>query len=144
MLSHKLLTVNPTENATYEKDSLKLLLEDFGSERSLFRIVPAFKYQSEGDGNILFGDKIILETASRNLDRPAFVHSSGGSSGPLGFTALGGKVKMPAKSKEETMEVNVSLDVKTCWNINMFEPYTKESCSNFNCGDYIWINHSEE
>jgi hypothetical protein len=39
-----LLTVNPHDNATYEKDSLKLTLEDFGSERSLFRIEPGYKF----------------------------------------------------------------------------------------------------
>lgn len=88
VLSHKVVTVNPTENATHEKDSLKLQLEDFGSERSLFRVVPAYKYQSEGDGNIYFGDKIQLETLSREMNRPAYIHSSGGSSFVLGYQGI--------------------------------------------------------
>jgi hypothetical protein len=37
------------QEATVEKGNYKVTLDDYTSENTLFRIVPAFKYQKDGD-----------------------------------------------------------------------------------------------
>jgi hypothetical protein len=140
-----LLTVNPHDNATYEKDSLKLTLEDFGSERSLFKIEPGYKFQSEGDGRVFFGDKIVLESVTRELNRCSYVHSAAVPSAPLGFQGITQATMSPGKmAGEASMEINASLDQRTMWTVDCYEPYKTESSHIFSCGDYVWISHSEE
>jgi hypothetical protein len=60
----------------------------------LFKIEPSYKYQSEGDGNIYFGDKILLISLTRELSRPGYVHATGGKDQPLGFSGLTGIAKL--------------------------------------------------
>ena len=61
LTSHKYLTLNSQLSAETEKDNFKITFEDFSSENSHFRIVPGYKFQIHGSGNVKISDKVFFE-----------------------------------------------------------------------------------
>ncbi|CAG9317756.1 unnamed protein product [Blepharisma stoltei] len=143
--SHKFLTLNSQKSSEVERENLKLSLEDYGSEYSHFRIEPSFRYQKEGNGLVRLNDKVHFEIAIPELNRMAYLHSSKDTLilPPISRLMTG----LSASGSEEqpnSLEINVSLDKKTRWAINLYAPFVKDSNQYLSCGDYIWLTRVEE
>lgn len=122
LASGRLLSVNSKENADIEKDNLKVSLIDFFSDASLIRILPAFKYQKEGDGLITYSDRIVFEIVIPETNKAGFLHSS-------------------SQISLYDNEVNLSFDIKTNWRLTLYTGNTEPSI--LLSGNHYWLTHSE-
>lgn len=140
--SHRFLTLHSQQSAESERENLRLVLDDFGSEYSHFRIEPSYKYQKQGSGYVRIKDKVHFEITIPELNRVAYLHMS---RGPLIMPPM--VWMMPGEVKNEKMnvqEVNVSLDQKTRWGISLYAPFVQDTSVILACGDYVWLSRSEE
>ena len=120
--SGKFLSLIPKENAEIERENLKVRLCDFFSDSSLIRIVPVYKFQTEGDALVRYEDSIYLEINISGVSRGCYLHASS-----LEFSMI--------------REINFSLDSKTKWRVYQFA--SEHADEKLRCGDYIWLTHSE-
>lgn len=150
--SHKFLTLNSSVSAEAEKDNFKITLEDFPSDYSHFRIVPSYKFQKHGSGGIKVFDKVYLEILIPELRKVAFMHGSKGHyidimmNSIKDYTDYSQENTIGTQSNEQKLkaiEVNVSLDQKTRWSIDVYGDIQKEN-KHLACGDYIWLTMPEE
>lgn len=144
--SHRFLTLNSQKSAEVERENLKLSLEDYGSEYSHFRIEPSFRYQKEGAGLVRLNDKVHFEITIPELNRVAYLHSSKNSviTPPVGRLLTGLSSVSFSEENPNSLEINVSLDKKTRWAIDLYSPFIKDSTQYLSCGDYIWLTRAEE
>lgn len=118
--SAKFLSISSSENAEIEKDNLKLTVNDFFSDASLIRVLPAYKYQTEGTALVKYKDCVYLEITIPGTAKTSYVHCS---------------------NLETVKEVNCSMDVRTKWRIQHFSSiHTNDKLL---YGDHIWLTHSE-
>lgn len=138
--SHRFLTLISRESAEIEKENLKLSLEDYTSEYSHFRIEPSYKYQKEGSGFVRLEDKVHFEITIPELNRVAFLHSSKGPSIVPPISRLISELSSQGINLDlakSVQEINVSLDQKTRWALNVYAPIVKNSSHLLSCSDYI-------
>lgn len=64
------------QEATVEKGNYKVTLDDYTSENTLFRIVPAFKYQKDGDLTIYANEIIVIERVNPFHNKKTSLHAS--------------------------------------------------------------------
>lgn len=143
--SQKFLTLHPDKNSEGERDHLKISLEDFANEHSLFRIEPSFRYQREGNRTVHFGDQIFLEVTVTTFSKPAYLHASATSNSQHPFYKLRELINegnASSRAEDEVVEVNASLDSKKKWRVVKYANYSPDVDS-LNCGDYVWLTHSE-
>ena len=141
--SRKYLTLRPQESAETEKDHLRVSLEDFSSEQALFRIEPAFQFQS--DQSVQSGDLVMLSSFVPQFSRNAYLHSGiTAHERELLTNALQAFTEGRRVSRiAERYEVNASLDGPSLWTLSLFAPYAKEDTDQVMAGDSIWLNNSE-
>ena len=84
----------PKQNAKIEKDNLKVELVDFFSDNSLIRMIPAYKFQKEGNSLIKYNEQAFLEITIPGTSKFSYLHSS-------------------SLSENDIFELNCSLDLKT-------------------------------
>lgn len=65
------------KEAKFENQNYRLTLDPYTSEATLFKIVPAFKYQKDGDQNIYASEIVRIVRAVPFLNKETFVHCSG-------------------------------------------------------------------
>lgn len=73
--SSKFLACYPVE-ASIEKGNYRVTLDDYTSENTLFRIVPAFKYQKDGDLVINYSKFSIISYFKSKKDKYLFTTSN--------------------------------------------------------------------
>jgi hypothetical protein len=76
LASSKFLACHQKE-AKYENNNYKLQLDPYPSEATLFRIIPAFKYQKDGDQIIYASEVVRIIRSSPLLNKVTYVHCSG-------------------------------------------------------------------
>lgn len=76
LASSKFLACDMKE-AKFENQNYKLTLDNYPSEASMFRIVPAFKFQKDGDQIIYASEVVRIMRSIPLLNKPTFVHCSG-------------------------------------------------------------------
>lgn len=140
--SHKFLTLECSDTADIEKENLKVSLEDFTSGRSHFRIVPGFNYQKFTDGVVKNHDKVYLEILVADVRKVAFLHSSRSYSEEILMTGIY-SLLVPQEKIQNYLEVNISFDQKTRWELAEFSQSPSEDLY-LECGDYIWMAKPEE
>ena len=140
--SHKFLTLECNDTADIEKENLKVSLEDFTSARSHFRIVPGYNYQRFTDGVIKNTDKVHLEIMVSDVRKTAFLHSSRSYSDEILRNGIYSLLVLQEDIRNY-LEVNISFDQKTRWEICEFSSSADEDAY-LECGDYIWITKPEE
>ena len=94
LASGKFLSIVPKQNAKIEKDNLKVELVDFFSDNSLIRMIPAYKFQKEGNSLIKYNEQAFLEITIPGTSKFSYLHSS-------------------SLSENDIFELNCSLDLKT-------------------------------
>ena len=146
--SHKYITVNGRENAEREKDNLKISMQDFSDEHSLFKIEAVYQFQREGDGNIRFGDKVRLAVMVPELNKYAYLHCSSlpyekGPFNALRNYTLSKPRDQDASPQADDQEINGSIESPSEWQIMLFMPYIKENSDCVCVGDHVWLTQSE-
>ncbi|EAR98945.2 MIR domain protein (macronuclear) [Tetrahymena thermophila SB210] len=167
--SSKFLACYPIE-ANIEKGNYRVTLDDYTSENTLFRIVPAFKYQKDGDLTIYANEIIVIERVNSFHNKKSILHCSEEINQIKQISFLETKsqfkqieanfkkadtvqVKLPLRVEQHQhtkkvlkREVNISIENETDptkWKVNLFS-YLMESQQKFlKCGDVIWLHHSE-
>jgi inositol 1,4,5-triphosphate receptor type 1/inositol 1,4,5-triphosphate receptor type 3 len=66
-----------TKEAKFENQNYKFQLDMYPSDATLFRIVPAFKFQKEGDQIIYASEVVHIVRQVPILNKPTYLHSSG-------------------------------------------------------------------
>ncbi|CAD8103545.1 unnamed protein product [Paramecium sonneborni] len=148
LASSKFLACHQKE-ARVESSNYKITLDELPSDASLFKILPAYKYQKEGEQVIYASDIVYIVRATSLMNKLTFLHAS---------QEMGnyGKTKKKQKSDEDLQsykndkdiikrEVNASLDEEnqTQWRIFVYSDYVAETSGCLKCGDVIWLHHSE-
>ncbi|CAD8132784.1 unnamed protein product [Paramecium pentaurelia] len=148
LASSKFLACHQKE-ARVESSNYKITLDELPSDASLFKILPAYKYQKEGEQVIYASDIVYIVRATSLMNKLTFLHAS---------QEMGnyGKTKKKQKSDEDLQvyrnekdiikrEVNASLDEEnqTQWRISVYSDYVPETSGCLKCGDVIWLHHSE-
>lgn len=64
------------QEANVQKNNYKVTLEDYTSENTLFKIVPAFKYQKDGDLTIYANEIIVIERVNPLHNKRSILHAS--------------------------------------------------------------------
>jgi len=146
--SHKYITVSGRENAESERDSLRISLQNFSEEHSLFKIEPIYQYQREGDGNIRYGEKVHLTVMVPELAKYVFLHCSPENPEKAamlrkGFRASRVKRLSKLEAASEDLEINGSLESPSDWQVMPFMPYIKENSDLVCVGDHVWLTQSE-
>lgn len=117
--SSKFLTLS-NEKHENDTDNYKIILQDFGSEMSIFCIQSAFKYQEEGTSLIRSGAKVKLGATLKDIEKVVFLNLD-----------------------EMTKEVTGCLETNLAFNLL---PYNLHSIGihDICIGDFFQIIHSEE
>ncbi|CAD8059333.1 unnamed protein product [Paramecium primaurelia] len=148
LASSKFLACHQKE-ARVESSNYKITLDELPSDSSLFKILPAYKYQKEGEQVIYASDIVYIVRATSFMNKLTFLHAS---------QEMGnyGKSRKQKKSDEDLLllkndkdivkrEVNAALDEEnqTQWRISVYSDYVPETSGFLKCGDVIWLHHSE-
>jgi len=143
LASRKYLTIRPSESAETEREHLRVCLEDFSSEQALFRLEPAFQFQS--DQSVHSGNQIIISIFVPQFSRTAYLHSGISSHTRALLTkAVQAFTEGRRVSRvQERYEVNASLDGPSLWTVALFCPYVAEDTEQVMAGDSIWLLNSE-
>ena len=142
--SHKYLTVQSHETAETERDHLRVSLEDFGGELSLFRVEAAFQFQATGDQCVRYGDQVKVCTYIPQFSKTAFLHTSASPRSQKGMGTIITFAEGRRESKlEERFEVNASLEHPSLWTVNLFSAFIPENSLNILIGDSVWFSNSE-
>lgn len=132
VLSHKFLTVIPSETGAIERDALKVCLIDFPNDYSNIKFKPTYKFQKEGDGYIRINDIVLLEIDLSIFNKPGYVN-----------TSIREFPKNSGFLKEDAKEINASLDKKFKWKINLYSYDDIEYIKILNYHDCFWISNLE-
>ena len=146
--SHRYITVSGRENADRERDSLKVSLQDFSEEHSLFKIEPIYQYQKEGDGYIRYSEKIRLAVLIPELSKYIYLHCSPQSPEKLAISKKAYRASRLARGSQPDLsntdlEINGSLESPSDWQVMPFMPYVKENSDLVCVGDHVWLTQSE-
>jgi len=147
LTSHRFLTVKGQENADYEKDNLKVALEDYSSANTHFTVEHAFNYQKEGDEYVRLNDRILLQLFVRELNKAVYLHSSAAGDRESPFTKLRSLSLTQRRSRIReglNNEVNASPEAMTAWTVCEHCPYLPEDTPYLKFGEYVWIKFSEQ
>ena len=143
LASRKYLTLRPLESAEIEREHLRVCLEDFSSDQALFRLEPAFQFQS--DQPVLSGNLVILSIFVSQFTRTAYLHS-GISSHDRALLTYGVHAFTQNRRlsiSQEKYEVNASLESPTLWKMKLFCPFVAEDSEQVMVGDSVWLLNSE-
>ena len=147
LTSHRYLTVKGQENADYEKDSLKVTLEDYTSAHTHFTVEHAFNYQKEGDEFVRLNDRVLLQLFIRELNKAVYLHTSASSDRESPFARLRSisLTNRRSRIREGVIdEVNASPEQMTAWNVCEYCPFVVEDTPYLKFGEYVWIKLSEQ
>ncbi|CAD8068825.1 unnamed protein product [Paramecium sonneborni] len=148
LASSKFLACHQKE-ARVESSNYRITLDELPSDSSLFKILPAYKYQKEGEQVIYASDIVYIVRAISFMNKLTYLHAS---------QEMGnyGKSQKKRKSDEDLLmykndkdiikrEVNAALDEEnqTQWRISVYSDYVPETSGFLKCGDVIWLHHSE-
>lgn len=114
------------QEADKEKENYRLQLDEHPSERSIFKITPAFKYQKEAEQTLTENETVLITHSNRRFRKEVYLHKS--------------EIKLVDKTKRE---VNASSEQKSLWKLQLFASEFIEDSVFLKSGDIIWIYHSE-
>lgn len=148
IISHKYITISGRENAERERDSLRISLQNFSEEHSLFKIEPIYQYQREGDGNIRYSESIRLAVLVPELGKYVYLHCSPQTLDKSASIRKGSPSSRIARiskleSANDDLEINGSLEIPSDWQVMSFMAYTKENSDLVCVGDHVWLTQSE-
>lgn len=146
--SNKFLACRNTE-ADIEKENYKISLNEFSSDATVFKFFPCYKHQKESEGIIYIDDHIFITTTNVVLNKVSYIHLSKPTNVKIKKAelkeenqVLGLQANEVTKSRPK-IEVNSSLESQTKLKMNFYSIYQPETISFLECGDIVWLNHSE-
>ena len=114
------------EQAKQESQNYRVQLDDYTSERTQFKAMPAYQYQADDDQLVRGGDIIFIASNVLISNKQAFLHYS----------------KLKKQQYLAKQEINLSLEEKSGWEINLYqEPLDNNKF--LKVGDIISLYHSE-
>lgn len=156
--SNKFLACRNTE-AEIERENYKVSLDEFSSDVTMFKFLPCYKHQKESEGIIYIDDSIYIASTNAMLNKTPFLHistpttvsirkrdqyeSMNGTTKGENQTLESGRNEIATTKPRYKIEVNASLESQTRLKINYFSNYQAETASFLECGDIVWLNHSE-
>lgn len=134
--------------ADNEKENFKLQLDDYPSDRTIFKFLPAYNYQKDADQIINENETVCIAHINRSLRKEVFLHVSKEISSLQQRLAAFSNKDRVIKEKFITRsslvkEANASLDEKSMWKMRIFSTELEEESMFLKSGDLIWIYHSE-
>jgi hypothetical protein len=159
LASNKFLACHDIE-AEFERESLRLQLEEYPSDSTAFQFLPAFKYQNFSDLVIPSGQTVKIVHMNQRLHKFSYFHCSEELSLiRRTFDAYRNENFLHSESQEgpqidvgesdsnyriNKREVNASFDDATLWRLWVFSSGIQEKDNKvLNCGDIVWFHHSE-
>ena len=151
--SYKYLACYEKE-AEHEKENCKLQLDEYPSEYTIFRIIPAFKYQKDAEQILHENETVLITHFTKGSKKEVFLHASDEISNirkqklPNGYEtkekdSFHYKETKPKKTTIFKREANASIEQKSYWKIQIFSNEFDENSMFLKSGDIIWIYHSE-
>ena len=153
--SNKFLSCRKTE-AQLERQNYKVGLDEYSNDSTVFRFLPCYKHQKDSEGTIFVTDSLYIASVNNILDKVPYLHISNPISVNTKKEKLevfqtqkkGTKVVSQSASKENQkkktkIEVNISLESSTRLKINYYSRYLESGNNYLECGDTVWLNHSE-
>ncbi|EGR32737.1 MIR domain protein [Ichthyophthirius multifiliis] len=141
----------------YEKENYKILLDDFSSEQTLFKIIPAFAYQKESATyiyenecikivkaqnfnnktiNLHFSEEICQMKQKNQLQQQTQIMSQ--------LTKQPQQIFQKSTSQNINREVNGCLEKAAMLKVQIFQDLTDlQNQKYLKCGDAIWLHHSQ-
>jgi hypothetical protein len=159
LASNKFLACRDVE-AEFERESLRLQLEEYPSDCTGFQFLPAFKYQNFSDLVIPSGQTVKIVHMNQRLHKFSYFHCSEELALiKKTFDAYRNENFLQSENPEDQKvqvdieeskyrinkrEVNASFDDATLWRLWVFSSGIQEKDNKvLNCGDIVWFHHSE-
>lgn len=156
--SNKFLSFKNVE-ADIERENYKIGLDEFSSDMTIFKFLPCYKHQRESEGVIYLDDSVYIATTNTALNKLSYVHLSNPTAIKLRKFDIAPKEDGAEREENERLipesqrnevgklkykiEVNVSLESQTRLKINHYTNFHSENINFLECGDIVWLNHSE-
>ncbi|EGR27735.1 MIR domain protein [Ichthyophthirius multifiliis] len=155
--SCKWLACKPME-AKYEKENFRITLDDYTSDNTMFKILPTFKYQKDGDQSIFANEIVYIARYQDINNKMTFINTSEEIillKQPSPSTnqsqmqqsqqqnQFQGQIQQINQVQQYTNELNGSQENHVNFKLNLFQEQYQENWKYLLCGDVVWIHHSE-
>ncbi|CAD8168125.1 unnamed protein product [Paramecium pentaurelia] len=134
--SGKFLSCHDNE-AQLENQNYLIKLDDYSSDYTVFKIVPAYMYQSHGEQDVNAGEMCAITRAMPISNRFAYINCS-----QMEISEIKGNASLKSEHIQKK-EINASVEQSHSWKIVLFQQYISENSRNLRVGDCIWLYHSE-